>query len=315
MASCLNKSIIPRVALLLPLMFMCLAGCAKPNGEKPINECPANGEKSFTHSKYNSANYYLTARDIDEFRPGKLMGDVLVTIQWRGNFETSTTYKGKSVCSIMYFLLPRGATNVDAGEWLWAIFIDDKFVKFVRSPPALPDEMEEYYDRAYERNRCRLKPISMGDCRFLIRAVESAPINIVDLVKEISDSPETPSGIDPGLTAVYLALKPALDKKRNKEVKINVGLRDQFNAARLKIGMTVAEVESILKAKPLESGKVEAGNYKIYGSNESFDIGYILHFSNILVVFKEGKASTIYNVPAGYEWRQKLGKLFIDLSD
>lgn len=307
-----KSRMIPGLVVLLVVTLAYLAGCAESNGKKSGGEQVDRGKTSFPHSELSSANYYLTADDLDKFRPGRLMGDVLRDVQWRGNFKTATTHKGKSICSITYFLLPRGATNGHAGEWVLAIFIDDKFVKFVKLQPALPDEMEEYYDRKYKRSRLRLKPIKVGDCRFLIRAVESAPIDIVDLEKEISERPKVPSHIDPGLTAVVLLLKPALDAKRDKEVKKNAALRDQFNAVRLKIGMTESEVESVLKAKPLESGKVEAGSYEIYGSNESLDISRI-HFSNILVVFKEGKVTAIYRVHAGYQWRRKLGELFIDL--
>ena len=88
---------------------------------------------------------------------------------------------------------------------------------------------------------------------------------------------------------------------------------NQFNAARLKIGMTESETEAVLKAKPLESGKVEAGDYKIYGSNESFNINYPLRFSNILLVFTGGKLSVIRSIPSGAEWRQELGEMFSDL--
>ena len=46
---------------------------------------------------------------------------------------------------------------------------------------------------------------------------------------------------------------------RSIEQPLYAELRDQFNAARLKIGMTEMEVESVLKAKPIEAGEVEAG--------------------------------------------------------
>jgi hypothetical protein len=103
-----------------------------------------------------------------------------------------------------------------------------------------------------------------------------------------------------------------------KDYLRNAELRDQFNAARLNIGMTESEVQAALKAKPLESGKVEAGDYRIYGSNESVgDIssisGTFRHFSNILVVFREGKAVAISSTPAGYDWRRKLGEATTDL--
>ena len=50
--------------------------------------------------------------------------------------------------------------------------------------------------------------------------------------------------------------------------------------ARLNVGMTESEVEAVVKAKPIESGNVEAGVYRIYGSNESFNIDPSLHFEH-----------------------------------
>jgi hypothetical protein len=76
--------------------------------------------------------------------------------------------------------------------------------------------------------------------------------------------------------------------------------------------MTESEVESVLKAKPLESGKVDAGSYRIYGSNKSFKMKD-LHFANILVVFRDGKVSVIGGADAGDAWRQELAWEFVDL--
>jgi hypothetical protein len=95
-----------------------------------------------------------------------------------------------------------------------------------------------------------------------------------------------------------------------------LALLDQFNAARLNIGMTEAEVQATLKAKPLESGKVEAGNYSVYGSYEAFNVSDWLCYSpffNILVVYRDGKAIAISSIQSGYDWRQRLEKTLIDL--
>jgi hypothetical protein len=288
-----------------------------------------HGKQSGPRAELDSANYYLTSRDLDKFLPGRAMDDVLKDVQWRGDFELAATYKGNNACSIMYFLLPRGATIPHPwvagylqfpGEWLWAIFIDGKFAKFVKPPPPLPEEVEEYYDRAYERNMRRPRPIKVGDTRFLIRAVNSPPVNIVDLEKKISDTPPARSHVDPGLTAAFLVSAPALLPKLaaehteiERQSKRNAALRDQFNASRLRIRMTASEVNKVLRATPLESGKVEAGSYGIYGSNESFDLDEPLHFSNIVVLFKEGELIGIDGVPAGHKWRRNLGARFVDL--
>ena len=77
--------------------------------------------------------------------------------------------------------------------------------------------------------------------------------------------------------------------------------------------MSESRVEAVLKAKPLERGKVEAGAYKIYGSNETFNIHAWLHFRNIFILFREETVAGIYSVPGGSGWRQELGRLFSDL--
>ena len=68
--------------------------------------------------------------------------------------------------------------------------------------------------------------------------------------------------------------------------------------------MSEAEVEGVFKAKPLESGKVETGFFKVYGSNESFNIDPALLYSNVLVLYKDGKASVIYAIDGGSDWRK-----------
>ncbi|MGO8690553.1 MAG: hypothetical protein ACLQLG_13100 [Thermoguttaceae bacterium] len=265
------------------------------------------GKTSNLHTKPASADYCLDASDIEKFRPERSKNDILKDVQWGGDFEEATEYEGKNVSAISYGLF--GGPYRVGGRAVWAIFVGDKFKKFVRWPEW---DQEEVIDDSGKR-RSRAKPIKIGDFRRLIRAVESKPVSVADLEKEVRAGAAPPQHIDVGLTAAYLALEPALSAKRNKEINKNAALRDHYNASRLRIGMTESEVESVLRAQALESGKVEAGSYKIYGSNESFDIDYMLHFSNILVIFKEGKVIGIHRAPAGYEWRRTLGELFIDL--
>lgn len=302
-------------SLLFTLLLATIAGCDSPREKKSGGERVDCRKTSGLHTELTSANDYLDASDLEKFRPGRSKNDILKDVQWRGNFLMACMNKGKNVCAIAYKLLFDGPSS-DRGKVVWAIFVDDKFVKFV---PWQKGDMEEV---PYEGTmRSRPKPIKVGDCYgWLIRAVESAPVNIADLEKEVKSLAPPPSQIDPGLTAAWLILRamgatptPATED----DYKKNAELRDQFNAARLKIGMTEAEVESVLKAKPLESGKVEVGSYKIYGSNESFNIDndYSLHFWNVLVVFREGKVSVIYSFPARTDWRQKLRERFVDLPE
>jgi hypothetical protein len=70
--------------------------------------------------------------------------------------------------------------------------------------------------------------------------------------------------------------------------------------------MTEAEIEATLKAKPLYAGKLDAGFYRIYGSNESFRVSVDLHFTNIVVAFRKEKAVEIFTMPAG-QWAEHFG--------
>ncbi len=291
---------------LVALVSTCLAGCAEP-GDKSGGERVDPGKASNLHTEPSSAHYCLDAGDIEKFRPERSKNDILKDVQWRGDFEEASEYKGKSALAISYGLF--GGPYRDGGRAVWAIFVGDRFKKFVRWPEW---DREEVVDNNGKR-RSRAKPIKVGDFCRLIRAVESKPVNVAGLKKEVRAGAAPPKQTDMGLTAAYLALEPALSAKRNKEFKKNAVLRDQYNASRLRIGMTESEVESVLRAKAIESGRVDAGSYKIYGSSESFDVDYMLHFSNILVIFKEGKVIGIYRAPAGYEWRRRLGELFSDL--
>jgi hypothetical protein len=80
--------------------------------------------------------------------------------------------------------------------------------------------------------------------------------------------------------------------------------------------MTQEEVQSLLEAKPIESGHVEAGDFRIYGSTQTFNITPDVHYSNILVLFTEGKVTGIYSgalVPGGGLGLQEMREWFIDL--
>jgi hypothetical protein len=247
--------------------------------------------------RYASADCLLSPKDYETFRPGRSKDDILKDVQWRGNFEMATEYKGKIVSAISFGLFG-GPFSSDGGDSVWAIFADDKFQKFVRWP-VWGDE-----------------PIKVGDFRRLIRAVESEPVSLSDLEQEAKARPAPPRQTDFGLTLAWLALRPAIEAARKNAVKRNAELRDQFNASRLCIGMTEAEVQSVLRAKPIETGDVEAGAFKFYGSTESLDVLPYLHYSNILVLFREGKVRGIYSgclVPGGEQGLQQLRKSFVDL--
>ncbi len=269
-------------------------------------------------SALDSASWYLTAGDLDKFQPGRAMDELLDDVQWRGHLYMTAKPRGQSVSWLTYELLS-GDPNEENGVWVGAIFVDGKFVKFVNQPPRLPEDEEVAVTSRGQPWR-RPKPLKAGDTRFLVRAMDSEAVSIADLKQEVeSKGPPPKQRVDPGLTAAFLVLKamgavpgpspPATDQ----DFERNAALRDQFNAARLRVGMTEAEVEAVLHDQPLEAGEVDAGHYQIYGSYEAFNIKMWLHFSNILVIFREGKAIAISNVSAGNDWRLKLGQATADL--
>lgn len=206
----------------------------------------------------------------------------------------ATEYKGENVSAISY-----GLSWGPHGD-IWAIFVDGKFQKFVPWPEWWRDE----------------PTLKVGDFRPLIQAFESEPLKISDLKVTDKEEPEPPTQTDPGLTAAWLLLRKDVEAAHQRDLKRNVALRDQFNAARLDIGMTVPEVESVLKARPIEAGEIEAGSFRIYGSTESLDVMEALHYSNVLVLFEEGRVSGIYSgsmVRGGKHGLEQMREWFVDL--
>jgi len=220
---------------------------------------------------------------------------VLNDIQWRGKFEFATTIDGRNVAAISYGLF--GGPMSRSGTSVLAIFVDGKFEKFVRWP----------------RGDAKIK---IGDFGILNRALASEPVTIAEMETEVREqSAATPRHIDPGLTVVFLRNRKGIEAAIAPALKKNACLRDQFNAARLHIGMPGSEVESVFKAKPIESGEVEAGTFKLYGSTEPLWITPDLDYSNVLVLLKDEKVIGIYSgglVPGG-DGVQKMRQWFVDL--
>lgn len=297
----------------LSLFFMCAAGCAGQNGSAPqVKGAHSLDGKEDIHSKLLSAHYFLGSNDVKGFRRGRSKTDTLEAVHWRGNFQMAGQYEGGSATVISYDLFSKGPGSA-GGEVVFAIFVEDKFAKFVNW---FPVEMEFV---PYEgTTRSHPKPIEIGNIGWFIRAVESDSVDISELEKEMQARSDAPSQIDPGLTIAYLLLNsqrltPALATE--KDYQRNTQLRDQFNAARLTIGMTDTEVEAVFHSKPIASGKTKAGAFVVYGSDESFNIDPVLLYSNVLVVFKEGQVSLIYAIDGGSDWREKARSRFTDFAN
>jgi hypothetical protein len=240
------------------------------------------------------------------------MNEVLKDVRWRAGWVEAAKCDGKTITAIYYRVYARPErvyANPDSqrSESIYALFVDGKFEKLIRW----------FRWDGPERSK-------VGDnCEWLTQAMKREAARVNDLKKEVKAAKAPPEHVDPGLTAVYLGLRalglapgPPPREKDPEKLRKNIALRDQFNAARLNIGMTEAEVRATFKAKPVESGNVEAGDYSIYGSNAGFNVNDWRCFStylNILVVFRDGKAIAISNIASGLDWRQKLEKTVIDL--
>lgn len=83
--------------------------------------------------------------------------------------------------------------------------------------------------------------------------------------------------------------------------------------------MTPADVRTTFRADPLESGASASGDYEIYGSTDMLNIREppFNSYSNVLVVYRGGKASVVLPVLIGiglnYDWRKSLSEWFTDL--
>jgi hypothetical protein len=273
----------------------------------------ATGSESACNSatvQIGSATRLLGNDDVEKFRPGRPTDEILNDVQWRGNFEMACRREGRSTSAISYELFTDDLAG-DGGEVVWAIFVDDKFQKFVEWPKPGMETVEKKGSRYSQFIK-----IKIGEFPRLVRADATKALNIPELAKQVAARPATPSHTDFGLAIAWLIAGHGKGKASEADYKRNAALRDQFNASRLKIGLTEPEVEAIFRAKPLRSGEVQAGRFGIYGSNEMFDIVFSLHYSNVLVLFNEGKVIGIYSGESalgGQGWYQKLQELFVDL--
>jgi hypothetical protein len=271
------------VAGFVAIVLAFLVGCTKPSDELPANAHAEREKKSAkAATEPSSSDYVLSAGDVEQFRSGRPKDEILEDVHWRGNFEMGTEHDGHDVCAISFGLFGGPFGEDPRGTIVWAVFVDDKFQKFVEWP---------------EGNE---EPLKVGEFSELILALQGKPVSVSDLEKEAK--PAAPRHVDPGLTVAVLPLLSALDARMRSEKKKNAELRDQYNASRLKLGMTERQVESVLKAKPIESGEFSAGSWRLYGSTEEHDVLDLLKYSNILVLFRLGTVSGVYSgstVPGG----------------
>ena len=269
-----------------------LSGCAETGGAEPAKKQSANQ----IDPDVPSGHRILSARDIAEFKPGRSTDEILKSIQWRGNFEMGCEHNGKGLVAISYGLTredylksPSIVLSPESEEEVvWAIFVGDKFVKFVEWP--------EWLSNPALGNKAEGTHTTIGDYDRLTKALESKPLDISRLEKDVKSRPEAPSQVDPGLTVAWLVLRGRFKTTEpGKQYKENAELRDRYNAARVRIGMDESEVQKTFVDKPIDSGKTKSGEYKLYGSADSFDLVHSLHFSNVLIEYRAGKVYGIYS--------------------
>lgn len=279
------------------VMMICtsISGCSEANNREPVLVANAEAGSKDLRREIISADYILSDEDLSAFQKGRLKEDILADVHWCGNLDMATLYDGKAISGIGYGVFGGPFSDDPRGKYVWAIFIDDKFEKFI-----VPD-----FDT---------KKRKFGDFNNLIRAVAAESISFEKMQKAGDGDPATKSQTDYGLTAASLVIGAGARTRHERDLKRNVELRSQFNALELEIGMDERTVEETLDATPLMTGDTANGTFRIYGSEESLDAISPLHHAIIVTLFSSGKLTGIYSgactVDGNDLWRQKLCEIY-----
>jgi hypothetical protein len=249
-----------------------------------------------------SAHGFLSVADLTQFQKGRSKKEILESLQWRVYALDSSLFEGKAVEILTYRLLVN-PPDLYKSATFFAVFVDGKFEKFT---PWMGAELE--YVPYHGTTRTRPKPTRIDDYGWHMKVLATPAVTTEELREEAQSKRVIKKEVDWGLTvAMLLARIGSPDGLSNPKPDYarNAALRDQFNAARLELKMSEDEVERVLKAKPLESGEIEGVTCKFYGSFESFSIKDAFHFSNVLVLFRDGKAISISSGDPRGEEKQK----------
>ncbi len=267
--------------------LLTVAACLLWNGWIAQTEPkPASGLSELPSSKLTSATNLLDRPDYDQFRVGRPISEVLEAVQWRGNLEMMVAHRGQNVTVINYGI--RGGPYSSSGHSVLAIFTDDKFAKFVEWP-RWPD-----------------LPIRPGDFTALIRCAEQEEIQLTELDRklELEEKAQPTKSYDPFLTALAIRLEPQLKDMMEQATRDNARIRDQFNATRLRLGMTQKEVSAVFRAKPLDAGTIDSRSFEVYGSTAYIGLTRDLDYSNVLVLYRDDRLEGVYSgscVPGGQD--------------
>ena len=116
-------------------------------------------------SLLDSANDDLTIADLDKFQAGRPKNEILSDLKWRGACTSAGDCAGKRIFVIDYSPVADGPERYQ-GDSVQAVFIDEKFEKFIKW---LPGESENE-----GTPQQRLKPTKVGDnCGWLTRAINT----------------------------------------------------------------------------------------------------------------------------------------------
>lgn len=282
------------VVLLGLIIGTSLSGCGDLKNREPLRMANVKADSEDMDPDAISADYILSDKDLSVFQIGRLKQEILDDIHGVGNLDMACLRNEKEIGAIGYGVFGGPFSDDSRGNYVWAIFIDDKFEKLV---------VPEFK-----------KPTTLGNFDSLEQAIKSEPFNIEEMCKSApGDVAATPKS-DLGLSAAWLALGAGARARHEHGLKRNVVLRSQFNALRLSIGMDERTVGDTLKAVPLLKGSTATGTFHIYGSEEYLDVIAPLHHAIIVTMFSSGKLTGIYSgactVSGSDKWQHELCEIY-----
>jgi hypothetical protein len=304
-------------ASLLAVFFtfiICASGCTE-DGDKSL-QSKDNVTVYLDSQQTPSAHNDISTDDLTHFIPGKAKGEVLRCVQWRGAFFEASGIEGKDISAILFNVAPSDAEEDELGVWVHAIFEEGKFVKFVEHPfmanmrDKLPAELLEKVKDESGQSYPRIRRMRVGDAALLKFLWQAEPVSVDVLKKQAEAAGPAPSQIDPGLTAAVLGMK-ALGiypiPNVEDDYRLNAKLREQFNGARLGIGMSEERVEDVFGSEPVETGKVQGGTYKLFGRplTSGVNVRPGLRYTNVLTLFDDsGNLTWATSVDAYGAWKK-----------
>jgi hypothetical protein len=285
------------------LAIVMIAGCQEKNkdamapkagAESPVTPADYRALGEFPHLCLDRPSAYdiLNSGDLCHFQEGVDLSVIMEKINWRGNFEYSTIIDNEAVTGIGFRYSVADPEGLH-GPNILAIFKDYRFLKFTEYP-----------------NPSEKSLIRFSELREALAAPAVSPIELWEKYTERYKRLVESAAAEPGIEIQSMILGPMLkaflsksgkDSASFADYKKNVELRDQFNASRLRLGMTSIQIMAALKCdQSLAIGQIDGMKYEIYGSTAYIDkMSSYIHFQNVMVIFNDDKATGIYGVFEG----------------